>query len=164
MKGKFTASEEYTSGNGRTRLVDLTVHKSQLVAPIDKIHPMPYPGLNIDNLPFFSLIAACAEGRTLIHDWVYENRAIYITNLVSLGARVELLDAHRVYVEGKTRWKAADVTTPSALRPAAVLLLAMLAAPGTSILRNIYIINRGYEDLANRLNHLGAHVAPLTSI
>lgn len=164
MNAEFTKSEEYFSGNGRTLLVDLTIHKSNLVAPIDKIHPMPFPGLNIDNLPFFSLIAACAEGRTLIHDWVYENRAIYITNLTSLGANVILLDAHRVYVEGKTRWKAADITTPSALRPAAVLLLAMLAAPGTSILRNIYIINRGYEDLANRLTKLGARVSPLTNI
>lgn len=164
MNAEFSLSPEYASGNGRTTLVDLTIHKSDLVAPTDKIHPMPYPGLNIDNLPFFSLIAACAEGRTLIHDWVYENRAIYITNLTSLGAKVELLDAHRVYVEGKTSWKAADITTPSALRPAAVLLLAMLAAPGTSILRNIYIINRGYEDLANRLTRLGAHVAPLTNI
>jgi UDP-N-acetylglucosamine 1-carboxyvinyltransferase len=164
MRASFTLSDEYASGNGRTRLVDLTVHKSELVAPPDKIHPMPYPGLNIDNLPFFSLIAACAEGRTLIHDWVYENRAIYITNLSSLGAQVDLLDAHRVFVEGPTSWKPADITTPSALRPAAVLLLAMLAAPGTSILRNIYVINRGYEDLANRLNRLGAHVAPLTNI
>jgi len=164
MNAEFEVSDEYVSGNGRTTLVDLTMKKSDLVAPTDKIHPMPYPGLNIDNLPFFALIAACAKGRTLIHDWVYENRAVYITNLSALGAKVELLDAHRVYVEGKTRWKPADITTPNALRPAAILLLAMMAAPGNSILRDVYIINRGYEDLANRLTKLGAHVGLLTNI
>ena len=54
--------------------------------PHDKIHPMPFPGLNIDNLPFFAIIAATAEGNTLLHDWVYENRAIYLTDLNKLGA------------------------------------------------------------------------------
>ena len=62
-------------------------HVSDLHAPIDKIHPMPFPGLNIDNLPFFAVIAAVAEGQTLLHDWVYENRAIYLTELTKLGAR-----------------------------------------------------------------------------
>src|SRR5690606_28699373 len=60
--------EEYRAANGRTRLVDLTVRPSKLVSPIDKIHPMPFPGLNIDNVPFFAAIAASAEGSTLIHD------------------------------------------------------------------------------------------------
>jgi UDP-N-acetylglucosamine 1-carboxyvinyltransferase len=119
---------------------------------------MPFPGLNIDNLPFFAAIGAHAEGTTLIHDWVYENRAIYLTELSRLGARVALLDAHRIQVDGPTRWSAAEVGCPPALRPAVVLLLAMLAARGTSVLRNIYVINRGYEDLARRLNDLGARI------
>lgn len=158
MNAKITCSSEYFSRNSRTRLVDLTVHQSNLKAPTDKIHPMPFPGLNIDNLPFFSVIAATAEGRSLIHDWVFENRAIYITELTKLNAKVELLDAHRVYVEGPTNWRPAELITPPALRPAVVILLAMLAAPGTSILRNIYSINRGYQNLASRLNHLGADI------
>ena len=62
---------------------------------------MPFPGLNIDNLPFFAVIAADAEGQTLLHDWVYENRAIYLTELNKLGAQVKLLDPHRVLVEGR---------------------------------------------------------------
>ncbi|MCR5832762.1 MAG: UDP-N-acetylglucosamine 1-carboxyvinyltransferase [Candidatus Saccharibacteria bacterium] len=164
MNAKFEISEEYLSNNGRTRLVDLTVKKSDLVAPIDKIHPMPFPGLNIDNLPFFSVIAAVAEGRTLIHDWVFENRAIYTAELANLNAKVELLDAHRIYVEGPTNWHAAELVAPQALRPAVVILIAMLAAPGTSILRNVYPINRGYQDFAARLRHLGADISPLTGI
>lgn len=164
MGAKIERGDEYVSENGRTRLVDLEIKKSKLVAPVDKIHPMPFPGLNIDNLPFFSVIAATAEGRTLIHDWVFENRAIYTVDLAKLNAKVELLDAHRVYVEGPTNWRAAELVAPPALRPAVVILIAMLAAPGTSILRNVYSINRGYQDFANRLRHLGADISPLTGI
>lgn len=164
MHAKILKSPEYFSANGRTRLVDLEVKRSKLFAPVDKIHPMPFPGLNIDNLPFFSVIAAVAEGRTLIHDWVYENRAVYTTELANLNAKVELLDAHRIYVEGPTNWRPAEMVAPPALRPAVVVMIAMLAAPGTSILRNIYSINRGYQDFAARLRHLGADVEPLTGI
>lgn len=158
MGMKYDLTPEYTSANGKTRLVDLTTIPGPLHAPIDKIHPMPFPGLNIDNLPFFALIGAVAEGSTMIHDWVYENRAIYLTELTKVGAKVQLLDPHRVIVEGPTRWRAAEVVCPPALRPGVVVLLAMLAAPGTSVLRNVYVINRGYEDLAERLNALGATI------
>jgi UDP-N-acetylglucosamine 1-carboxyvinyltransferase len=154
----FTLGEEYVAANGHTRLADLTVRPSVLRSPIDKIHPMPFPGLNIDNLPFFAVIAATADGKTIIHDWVYENRAIYLTELTRLGARVQLLDPHRVIVEGPTRWRGQQVVCPPALRPAVCILLGMLAARGESQLRDVYVINRGYEDLANRLNALGANI------
>lgn len=156
MQVKMTP--EYLSANGCTRLVDITTIPGPLKAPIDKIHPLPFPGLNIDNLPFFALIAAMAEGTTMLHDWVYDNRAIYLTELTKVGAKVQLLDPHRVLIEGPTKWRAAEVMCPPALRPGVVVLLAMLAAPGTSVLRNIYVINRGYEDLADRLNNLGATI------
>ncbi|OYX40882.1 UDP-N-acetylglucosamine 1-carboxyvinyltransferase, partial [Candidatus Saccharibacteria bacterium 32-49-12] len=143
---------------------DITTKVSKLKAPTDKIHAMPFPGLNIDNLPFFAVIAATAQGRTLIHDWVYENRAIYLTELTRLNADIQLIDPHRVYINGPTKWKAAEVVTPPALRPAVVILLGMLAAPGVSTLRNIYSINRGYEDLANRLNSLGAKIEVIRDI
>lgn len=157
-------SAEYAADNGRTRLIDLTVRPSKLQAPIDKIHPMPFPGVNIDNVPFFAAIAAAAQGSTLIHDWVYDNRAIYLTELNRLGAHVKLLDPHRVLVEGPTRWRSAEMMCPPALRPAVVVLLAMMAAPGTSVLRNVYVINRGYEDLAERLNSIGAQIETFRDI
>ena len=158
MGFSYHRSEEYVAANGQTRLVDLTTKVSSLHSPIDKIHPMPFPGLNIDNLPFFAVIAAAAEGQTLLHDWVYENRAIYLTELTKLGASVKLLDPHRVMIEGPTRWSGAEIVCPPALRPAVVILLAMLASKGTSVLRSVYVINRGYEDLASRLNSLGAQI------
>ncbi|MDQ3527481.1 MAG: UDP-N-acetylglucosamine 1-carboxyvinyltransferase [Actinomycetota bacterium] len=157
-------SEEYCSANEHTRLVDLRTIPGQLHAPLDKIHPLPFPGLNIDNLPFFAIIAACAQGSTLIHDWVYENRAIYLTELTTLGAKVHLMDPHRLMIEGPTRWRAGEIMCPPALRPGVVILLAMLAAPGVSVLRNVYVITRGYEDLATRLNNLGAGIQTFRDI
>ncbi|WP_154606291.1 MULTISPECIES: UDP-N-acetylglucosamine 1-carboxyvinyltransferase [Arthrobacter] len=158
MGFRYVKSAEYVARNGQTRLVDITTLPSELKAAPDKIHPMPFPGLNIDNLPFFAVIASCAEGTTLIHDWVYEGRAIYLTELNRLGAGVRLLDPHRIDIKGPTAWRAAEIGCPPALRPAACILLAMLAAKGTSELRNIYVIERGYEDLAERLNTIGAEI------
>ncbi|MFC6156078.1 helix-turn-helix domain-containing protein [Kribbella sp. NPDC058693] len=160
----YDRSTEYLAENGRTRLVDLTTRPSKLHAPIDKVHPMPFPGLNIDNLPFFAVIAAIATGQTLIHDWVYENRAIYLTDLNKLGGRVKLLDPHRVMVEGPTHFSGTEMMCPPALRPAVVTLIAMMAAKGTSVLRSVYVINRGYEDLATRLNSLGAQIETFRDI
>jgi UDP-N-acetylglucosamine 1-carboxyvinyltransferase len=162
MGFRYSLSEEYLAANGRTRLVDLSTLHSMLRAPLDKIHPMPFPGLNIDNLPFFAAIAATAQGQTLIHDWVYENRALYLTELNKLGGKVTLMDPHRVMIEGPTHWSGAEVVCPPALRPAVVILLAMLASKGTSVLRSTYVIHRGYEDLADRLNQLGAQIETFT--
>lgn len=160
----YHRSDEYVAENGHTRLVDITTKPSQLHAPLDKIHPMPFPGLNIDNLPFFAVIAAVADGQTLLHDWVYENRAIYLTDLNKLGGQVKLLDPHRVMIEGPTSFTGTELVCPPALRPAVVILLAMLASKGTSVLRGTYVIHRGYEDLAERLNLLGAQIEPFRDI
>lgn len=156
----FDLTERYKAENGKTDLVNLTIHKhnGQLSALPDKIHSTPYPGINADNLPYFVPIAAVAQGRTLIHDWMYENRAIYYTELTKVGSQVELADPHRLFVNGPTKFSKADVVCPPALRPASLLLIGMLAAEGISTLRNVYTINRGYEDLAERLNSIGASI------
>lgn len=157
---KYTLSDSYKAENGHTDLVDITVHKhnGSLIAAVEKLYGRPFPGLNIDNLPYFVPIAAVAKGRTLIHDWVYEDRALMFTELKKLNVDLELADPHRIYVNGPTQFKPTDIVAPSGLRPAVIILICMLAASGTSMLRNVYTINRGYEDLANRLNLLGASV------
>ncbi len=163
---KYTKGKEYFAKNGRTKLVDIAVKPSELTAlgSEDKIHPNIYPGLNIDNLPYFALIATQAKGKTLIHDWIYEKRALYYTELSKLGADVTLADPHRVFIEGATPLQSAELICPSALRPGAILLLGMLAARGTSILRNNYTIARGYENIAERLNALGAKISVLEEV
>lgn len=156
----FDVTPRYKAVNGETDLVDIHIYKhdGNLRALTEKIHANVYPGLNQDNLPYFVPIAAVCKGRTLIHDWTYENRAIYYTELTKIGVQVELADPHRVYITGPAKFSKADVVCPPALRPASLLLIGMLAAEGVSTLRNIYTIQRGYEDLAERLNSLGARI------
>jgi UDP-N-acetylglucosamine 1-carboxyvinyltransferase len=155
---RFKTGKRYKSDNGVTDLVDIEVFPSALKAPALKIHAQPYPGINTDNLPFFVPIATQASGTTLIHDWMWENRAIYFTEMNRLGAKVRLADPHRVFIEGPTKLSGAQIVCPPALRPATIILVGMLAARGTSVLRNVYSINRGYEDVVARLNRLGAKV------
>lgn len=158
MGFKYKLSKVYKGLNARVDLVDIKTFPSKLTALHDKIEAHPYPGLNIDNLPFFAVIATQAEGQTLIHDWIYEKRAIHYTELNKLGADTILADPHRFYVNGKTELKPTEIICPPALRPAAIILIGMLGAHGKSILRNVYSINRGYEEIAMRLNSLGAKI------
>jgi len=158
MGFKYKILKRYKAENGKTNLVDIKTEISSLVALPEKIHAQPYPGLNIDNLPFFVVIGTQAEGQTFIFDWVYEERAIYYKELDKLRAETILADPYRFYIKGPTKLKATEIYCPPALRPSVIILLAMLSAEGTSILRNVYNINRGYEDLAERLNKLGAKI------
>lgn len=158
MGQKYNIKKKYLSLNGKFEIVDIEIIPSRLEALPDKIYGRPFPGLNIDNLPLFVPILALAEGRTLVHDWVYENRAIYFTDLIKLGVRVTLLDPHRVWVEGPSQFLAKELMAPPALRPAVDVLLCMLAAKGKSILRNTYEIDRGYENLYEILNRAGADI------
>lgn len=156
----YKINNRYKAENGFTDLVDITIkkHGGKLVAPEDKIYARPFPGLNIDHLPYFVPIAAVARGRTLIHDWVFEDRALMYTEIKKVGVDIQLADPHRVYINGPTKWRPADIVCPNGIRPAVMLLIGMLASPGQSILRNVYTINRGYEELAVRLNSLGANI------
>jgi UDP-N-acetylglucosamine 1-carboxyvinyltransferase len=158
MNLKFKILKKYYSYNGRTKLADIKIFPSKLKALEDKIHANIYPGINIDNLPFFVPIAIKAKGQTMIHDWYYEVRMIYMTELNRLGANITLADQHRLYIQGDTPLKPAQIVCPPALRPSMVILITMLGTPGTSILRNVYMINRGYEEIAERLNSIGADI------
>lgn len=158
MGQRYEVKNKRASKNGKFEIVDITVIPSKLKALPDKIYGRPFPGLNIDNLPLFIPILATAEGRTLVHDWVYEDRLIYSLELKKLGAAITLIDPHRVWVEGPTEFKPNEVICPPALRPAMNVLLCMLAAKGKSVLRNTYVIDRGYENIYEVLNKAGADI------
>ena len=158
---KYKSSKIYLAKNGHTRLCDITIFPSKLVALKDKIHASAYPGINTDNLPFFVPIATQAKGSTLIHDWMWENRAVYFAELNSLGADIVLADPHRVFVNGPVNLRGNQLVCPPALRPAMMIMVAMLGAKGVSVLRNVYSINRGYENIAKRLNNIGAEISLL---
>lgn len=158
MGQKLQVKNETKYNDEFFRMADIEVWPSKLSALPDKIYGRPFPGLNIDNLPLFIPILTQAHGRTMVHDWAYENRAAYSLELIKLGAKITLLDPHRIWVEGPTDFVPADVVCPPALRPAVNVLIGMLAARGKSILRNTYVIDRGYENLYETLNKAGASI------
>ena len=127
----------------------------------EKITARPFPGINIDNLPFFVSIATQTKGRTLINDWLTDERASSFMQLSKLGADIILADPHRVYITGPTELVSADITCSLALHPGEILLMSMLAAKGTSILRKAYTVNSWYEGLFVNLNKLGADIKPI---
>ncbi|MBI5728227.1 MAG: UDP-N-acetylglucosamine 1-carboxyvinyltransferase, partial [Candidatus Magasanikbacteria bacterium] len=133
MGQRYRCHHRRMSASGHFSLVDITIFPSVLKALPDKLHGRPYPGLNIDNVPLFVPILTQAAGQTLVHDWVYENRAIYYLELQKLGARVLLLDPHRVLVSGSTGLRGNELICPPALRPGMAILIAMLASRGKSV-------------------------------
>jgi len=158
---KVLAGPQYASASGIAMLCDLEVLADHhpLTAMDLKIHPNIYPfGVNVDNLPAFGPIAAVSEGRTLLHDWMYEQRAPYFDFLRGFGVQVELPDKHRAHIHGPTELRASNCRLPPALRPASMVLLAALAAPGISYLSDVNVVSRGYEDLVGRLRSLHARV------
>lgn len=158
MGQKFEIIKTRRSRNQQFTLADIRFKPSKLTAPADALKPQPFPGLNIDNLPFFIPILTQAHGTALVHDWVFENRVQYATILNELGAHITLLDQHRVEVAGPSDFRPGMIEAPAALRPAMNILICMLAAKGRSQLSNVYSIKRGYEDVANRLRALGADI------
>ena len=158
MGQKYQLLRKRQSKSGHFTLVDIKLTPSPLKALPDKLHGRPYPGLNIDNVPLFAPILTQAKGETLIHDWVYENRAIYYLELKKLGADVLLLDPHRARIKGPTKLKGNEIDCPPAIRPGMALLIAMIAARGRSVLRGVYPIERAYASLVGRLNKIGVDI------
>lgn len=158
---KIRTGPQYASASGVAVLCDLEIPADEcpLVAMDLKIHPNIYPfGVNVDNLPAFGPIAAVSEGQTLLHDWMYEQRAPYFALLRSFGVQVELLDNHRAQIQGSGDLRASDCRLPPALRPASMILLAALAAPGITYLSSVDVLSRGYEGLVERLQSLQARI------
>ncbi len=158
MGQKFRLTHPRLQGTGRFRVADIVLEPSSLTALPDKIYGRPFPGLNIDSLPFFVPIATQAKGQTLVHDWAYENRALYSLEFQKFGANVILMDPHRLLIQGPTKLFGNEAVCPPAIRPGMAILIAMIAAHGTSILRNVLPIERAYENLIERLQKIGVSI------
>lgn len=158
MGQKFTLTNLRLQGTGKFRVADIVLEPSQLTALTDKIYGRPFPGLNIDALPFFVPIATQAKGQTLVHDWAYENRALYSLEFQKFGANVILMDPHRLLIQGPSKLLGNESVCPPAIRPGMAILIAMIAANGKSILRNVGPIERAYDNLMERLQKLGVKI------
>jgi UDP-N-acetylglucosamine 1-carboxyvinyltransferase len=124
---------------------------------IPEISVMPWPAFPTDLMSIAIVVATQSEGSVLFHDWMYETRMFFIDKLVSMGARVILCDPHRCIVEGPTQLVGETLESPD-IRAGMSLVLAALAAKGSSQIRNIGQIERGYERIDEKLRDLGAHV------
>jgi UDP-N-acetylglucosamine 1-carboxyvinyltransferase len=158
MGQKFRLINLRKQGTGKFDVADIVLEPSKLIALPDKVYGRPFPGLNIDNLPFFVPISTQAKGKTMVHDWAYENRALYGLEFQKLGANVMLMDPHRLLVEGPAKLVGGEAVCPPAIRPGMAILIAMIAAKGNSILRNVSPIERAYEHLIDRLRGLGVKI------
>jgi UDP-N-acetylglucosamine 1-carboxyvinyltransferase len=117
----------------------------------------PWPGFPADLQSPFTMLATQAKGTSLVHDWMYEGRLYFVDLLQRMGANITICDPHRALVSGPTPLIANSVISPD-LRAGAALILAALAAEGTSTIDHIELIERGYVDIDKRLRALGANI------
>ncbi len=122
-----------------------------------RIQALPYPGFPTDLLPLIVPVLTQAEGRSLIHDPLYENRLNYSQQLRKMGADIEIVDPHRAFVFGKTPLHGVTIESWD-IRAGASLVVAGLMAQGTTTIENIEQIDRGYEKIEERLQKLGADI------
>ncbi len=126
---------------------------------IPEIKPMPWPGFPPDLMSIAVVIGSQAKGSVLLHDWMYESRFFFVDHLTFMGARVVLCDPHRVLVQGPSRLYANPAGVPSPdIRAGMAMVLAALCARGTSTIHNIQQVDRGYENIDDKLKALGAQI------
>ncbi|WP_029215219.1 UDP-N-acetylglucosamine 1-carboxyvinyltransferase [Kallotenue papyrolyticum] len=131
--------------------------QDDLHGAIPKIDDRPWPGFPTDLMSIALVVATQARGTILIHEWMFENRLFFVDRLISMGARIVLCDPHRAVVVGPSQLHGEVLTSPD-IRAGMALLIAALAAQGTSIIQNIGQIDRGYERIEERLRALGARI------
>jgi len=130
---------------------------SDIGGQVPKIDDSPWPGFPPDLTSIMTVVATQCEGTALIFEKMFESRMFWVDKLIGMGARVVLCDPHRAVVSGPTRLKADSLTSPD-VRAGMAMVIAALCAEGTSTIHNVYQIERGYENIAERLKGLGAHI------
>jgi UDP-N-acetylglucosamine 1-carboxyvinyltransferase len=153
--GRFGVSIEFRDG-------DLVVPGDQELeiqcdrgGAIPTVYDGPWPGFSPDLTSTAVVVATQARGTCLVFEKMFESRLFFVDKLVAMGATIIQCDPHRVVVAGPSRLRGTDVASPD-IRAGMALLTAALCADGTSIIRNVNQIERGYERLVPRLNALGA--------
>ena len=134
----------------------LTV-KKDITGGIPKIDDSPWPGFPADLTSIITVVATQCSGAVLIFEKMFESRLFWVDKLIEMGAQIILCDPHRAVVSGPTQLKGARVSSPD-IRAGMALLIAALGAKGTTEIQNIDQIDRGYENIEQRLNDLGAKI------
>jgi UDP-N-acetylglucosamine 1-carboxyvinyltransferase len=134
--------------------------KSFIDGSIMNISDAPWPGFTPDLLSIMLVVATQARGSVLIHQKMFESRLFFVDKLIDMGAKIILCDPHRATVIGhdfKSQLKATTMTSPD-IRAGISLLIAALSAKGNSTIHNIEQIDRGYENIDERLRAIGAKI------
>ena len=134
--------------------------QSYIDGSILTISDAPWPGFTPDLLSIILVVATQARGSVLVHQKMFESRLFFVDKLIDMGAKIILCDPHRASVIGndfESKLSAATLTSPD-IRAGVSLLIAALSAKGTSTIHNIEQIDRGYEDIENRLKKIGAKI------
>ncbi len=135
----------------------ITVIPAKKLRAVSKIGTLPYPGVPTETQALFGVLATQAEGDTLIFETLYEGRFNYIPELIKMGARADILNPHQAMIHGKTPLKGTLIKSFD-LRAGATLIIAALAASGTTVIEEIYQVDRGYERIEERLQKIGARI------
>lgn len=122
-----------------------------------------YPGFPTDLQSPYTLLMTQAQGSSIIHETIYDRRLLFVDLLTQMGADIIMCDPHRVVVNGPTKLYAKKLTSPD-LRAGITLLIAALIAKGETEIDNIYQIDRGYENIDDRLRTLGAKIKRVGSL
>jgi UDP-N-acetylglucosamine 1-carboxyvinyltransferase len=125
---------------------------------IPKIDDAPWPGFPADIISIALVVATQAEGTVLIHEKMFESRMFYVDKLIGMGAKIILCDPHRAVVSGPSRLGGSELVSPD-VRAGMAMLIAAMCAQGRSCIQNVYQIERGYENLTQRLQSLGARIS-----
>jgi UDP-N-acetylglucosamine 1-carboxyvinyltransferase len=124
---------------------------------IPKIDDSPWPGFPPDLTSIMTVVATQVEGTVLIFEKMFESRMFFVDKLISMGARITLCDPHRAVVAGPSSLHGEHLVSPD-VRAGMAMVIAALCARGKSRISNVYQIERGYENLVERLKSLGAHI------
>lgn len=135
----------------------LSVLPSELVARRREFHTRPWPGFPTDLMSAFIVLATQTKGVALCHDWMYEWRIFFVDHLIKMGADITIADPHRIIITGPTKLHGEVIPTTD-IRAGMALILAALAAEGQSTVEHAEIVERGHEDIEERLSALGAQI------
>lgn len=144
--------DELTVSSGQEMRVN-----TDLGGMIPKIDDSPWPGFPPDLTSIMTVVATQVEGTVLIFEKMFESRMFFVDKLLNMGARITLCDPHRAVVTGPSVLHGEHLVSPD-VRAGMAMVIAAMAAHGESTISNVYQIERGYENLVERLQFLGAHI------
>lgn len=150
-RNRDTATDLYLPANQSLEV------QSDIHGEIPKVDDAPWPMFPADLVSIALVTATQANGTVLIHEKLFESRLFFVDKLIGMGAKIVLCDPHRAVIIGPSKLYASSMSSPD-IRAGMALVIAALAAEGTSRIQNIIQVDRGYENIDERLKTLGAKI------